>query len=134
MLDDLDIEIDDFSYNPDLLHAEEGEKIVRETLYSNLLKSNCPVTNQPDWAGVCITYSGKKLNRESLLRYLISFREHNEFHEQCAERIFLEVLKKSEASDLVVECHYTRRGGLDINPVRRLPHSKDPGIRRFVRQ
>ena len=117
-IDDLDIEVDDYGFNPDyLLHSTE-EKNVAETLNSNLLKSNCLITSQPDWGSVMIRYQGAKINRESLLRYLISFRQHNEFHEQCIERIFVDLKKYCGCSKLTVYARYTRRGGLDINPYR----------------
>jgi len=86
-----------------------------------LLKSNCLITNQPDWGSVEISYTGKKLNREKLLRYLISFRLHNEFHEQCVERIYCDLMKFAEIDSLSVYARYTRRGGLDINPLRATP-------------
>ena len=91
---------------------------VEETLFSNLLKSNCLVTNQPDWGSIQISYKGKKINRESLLRYIVSFRNHNEFHEQCIERIFIDIMKYCQPEKLTVYGRYTRRGGLDINPYR----------------
>ena len=87
-------------------------------LNSNLLKSNCLITSQPDWGSVKITYQGPQINREKLLRYLISFRNHNEFHEQCVERIFTDIMKYCKPSQLTVYARYTRRGGLDINPYR----------------
>lgn len=89
-----------------------------ETLHSHLLKSNCLITNQPDWGSVEINYTGNKIDREALLRYLVSFREHNEFHEQCVERIFTDITRYCKPSSLSVYARYTRRGGLDINPIR----------------
>jgi len=91
---------------------------VEESLVSHLLKSNCLITSQPDWASVIIRYQGKAINREGLLKYLISFRQHNEFHEQCVERIFCDILAHCEVDKLTVCARYTRRGGLDINPFR----------------
>lgn len=117
-LDDLDIEVDNYQLTPDLLDGVCGTQTVSETLYSNLLKSNCLITSQPDWATVEITYSGKKIDREKLLRYLISFRQHNEFHEQCVERIYCDLMKFGQIDSLSVYARYTRRGGLDINPYR----------------
>jgi 7-cyano-7-deazaguanine reductase len=96
--------------------AEAGE--VEETLYSNLLKSNCLITGQPDWASIQIYYRGPKINRESLLKYLISFRQHQEFHEHCVERIFMDILRQCRPRELAVFGRYTRRGGIDINPLR----------------
>ena len=117
-LDRLDIEIDDYSPAPQLLSANFAEAPVEETLVSNLLKSNCLVTGQPDWGSVQIHYVGPQIDQEGLLRYLIGFREHNEFHEQCVERIFVDILRQCKPSKLAVYARYTRRGGLDINPWR----------------
>lgn len=116
LLDDQDIECTEYHTNPRLLktHAEHAS----ETLYSDLLKSNCLITNQPDWGSVYIKYTGKKIDHESLLRYIVSFRDHNEFHEQCVERIFQDIMKQCHPEELTVYARYTRRGGLDINPFR----------------
>ena len=118
LLDRLDIEVD--SYTPDaaLLKAEHDEAPVEETLVSHLLKSNCLVTGQPDWASVQIRYVGPQIDQEGLLKYLIGFRKHNEFHEQCVERIFMDILRQCKPQKLAVYARYTRRGGLDINPWR----------------
>lgn len=115
-LDELDITMDDYSLTPQILTTDEN--IVEETLYSNLLKSNCLVTYQPDWGSIQIHYKGKKIHRESLLKYIISFRNHNEFHEQCIERIFIDILNHCKPMHLSILGRYTRRGGLDINPYR----------------
>lgn len=120
-IDHQDIEIDDYRFNPELLAQvidEKTDEIVEETLVSHLLKSNCLITQQPDWGSVQIHYVGKRLDREKLLRYLISFRQHNEFHEQCVERIFCDLMKFARPEKLTVYARYTRRGGLDINPFR----------------
>ena len=117
-LDELDIEVSQYDLNTELLTADDNDEVVTETLYSHLLKSNCLITSQPDWASVVIRYTGKKINHESLLRYLISFRNHNEFHEQCVERLFCDLQSKFALSKLEVYARYTRRGGLDINPYR----------------
>lgn len=117
-LDDLDIEVDNYQLSPTLLSELCSSTTVTETLYSHLLKSNCLITNQPDWASIEISYTGKQMNREKLLRYLISFRQHNEFHEQCVERIYCDLMKFGEIATLSVYARYTRRGGLDINPYR----------------
>jgi len=101
-----------------LLTATFNEAPVSEVLTSNLLKSNCLVTGQPDWASVQISYSGPQINQEGLLQYLVSFRNHNEFHEQCVERIFMDVWARCKPVKLAVYARYTRRGGLDINPFR----------------
>jgi 7-cyano-7-deazaguanine reductase len=118
-IDDLDIEVSDYSFNPDYLeNSTDDKQTVAETLNSNLLKSNCLITSQPDWGSVMIRYQGPKIDREKLLRYLISFRQHNEFHEQCVERIFVDLKRFCHCTKLTVYARYTRRGGLDINPYR----------------
>lgn len=118
LLDRLDVEIDQYTPSPELLKANHEEGPVQQTLVSHLLKSNCLVTGQPDWGTVQIRYYGPQIDQESLLKYLIGFREHNEFHEQCVERIFMDVLRQCKPSQLAVYARYTRRGGLDINPWR----------------
>jgi 7-cyano-7-deazaguanine reductase len=118
LLDRLDIEVDQYTPSPALLHANHDEAPVEETLVSHLLKSNCLVTGQPDWGTVQIHYVGPQIDQEGLLRYLIGFREHNEFHEQCVERIFMDILRQCKPGKLSVYARYTRRGGLDINPWR----------------
>jgi 7-cyano-7-deazaguanine reductase len=118
---------------PDFLEADAGD-IAGEALRSDLLKSNCPVTGQPDWASVRIAYRGPRIDRAGLLRYLVSFREHAEFHEQCVERIFVDLLSHCRPQALSVEARYTRRGGLDINPWRTLPGMNAPVAGRDPRQ
>lgn len=115
-IDDLDIEVKDYQLEPSNLTV--GSEQVEETLSSDLLKSNCLITNQPDWGSVFIRYQGQQINHEGLLRYLISFRQHNEFHEQCVERIFCDIMSQCKPNKLSVYARYTRRGGLDINPFR----------------
>ncbi|MFQ2570084.1 NADPH-dependent 7-cyano-7-deazaguanine reductase QueF [Aeromonas caviae] len=117
-IDSLDIEVDGYEFDETLLQGAAGREIVEETLHSHLLKSNCLVTSQPDWGSVVIHYRGPRLDREKLLRYLISFRQHNEFHEQCIERIFTDLKHFCAPEQLTVHARYTRRGGLDINPFR----------------
>ena len=117
-LDRLDVECLHYTPAPELLFAEADELPVTETLTSNLLKSNCLVTGQPDWGSVQIAYSGPAINQEGLLQYLVSFRNHNEFHEQCVERIFMDVWTRCKPIKLSVYARYSRRGGLDINPYR----------------
>ena len=120
LLDEIDVEVSDYHVNSDLLKMDlepDGE-VVEETLYSNLLKSNCLVTGQPDWASVQIKYTGRKINHSSLLKYLISYRNHNGFHEDCIEHIFIDILEKCKPQELTVYAKYTRRGGVDINPFR----------------
>ncbi len=115
-LDALDIAIDTYQPAPELLHATGAE--VEEMLYSHLLKSNCLVTGQPDWGMLVVRYRGPAIDRESLLRYVVSFRAHNEFHEQCVERVFCDIMARCRPHELAVWARYTRRGGLDINPFR----------------
>ena len=117
-IDDLDIEITDYEVNGDLLQVSDDSSIVEEILYSNLLKSNCLVTNQPDWASIQIKYRGRKIDHESLLHYIVSFRRHSDFHEQCVEHIFSDIMQKCAPEELTVYAKYTRRGGIDINPYR----------------
>ncbi len=117
-LDRLEVECTDYTPAPQLLSAAFDEPPVSETLSSNLLKSNCLVTGQPDWASVQIRYSGPPIDQAGLLRYLVSFRNHNEFHEQCVERIFMDIWHRCRPAKLAVYARYTRRGGLDINPWR----------------
>jgi 7-cyano-7-deazaguanine reductase len=117
-LDRLDIECTQYTPAPELLTAAFGEQPVQEVLTSNLLKSNCLVTGQPDWGSVQIRYAGPQIDQAALLRYLVSFRNHNEFHEQCVERIFMDLWRRCKPTRLSVYARYTRRGGLDINPLR----------------
>ena len=133
-LDRLPVEIDDYGPpNPDHLRADAGER-VEETLHSALLKSNCPVTGQPDWASVRIGYRGARIDHAGLLKYLVSFRDHAEFHEQCVERIFVDLLARCRPQSLWVEARYTRRGGLDINPWRATGDCAPPSPGRDPRQ
>lgn len=118
LLDRLDIEVDAYEPDPALLKVNAEEAPAEETLVSHLLKSNCLVTNQPDWASVQIRYVGQPIDQEGLLRYLIGFRSHQEFHEQCVERIFMDILGRCQPAKLMVTARYTRRGGIDINPWR----------------
>ena len=117
-LDRLDVECTRYQPAPELLTAASGEAPVSEVLTSNLLKSNCLVTGQPDWGSVQIAYSGPQIDQEGLLQYIVSFRNHNEFHEQCVERIFMDIWTRCQPIKLTVYARYTRRGGLDINPWR----------------
>jgi 7-cyano-7-deazaguanine reductase len=134
LLDRLDVEIDRYTPSPFLLKSNRDEAPVEETLVSHLLKSNCLVTGQPDWASVQIQYAGPQIDQEGLLRYLIGFREHNEFHEQCVERIFVDVLRQCQPNHLAVYARYTRRGGLDINPWRANFSTARPPNLRTARQ
>ena len=134
LLDTLDIEVDRYTPDSGLLRSNAAQPEVEETLYSHLLKSNCLVTGQPDWGMVAVHYRGAPIDREALLRYIISFRRHNEFHEQCVERIFTDVLRQCRPAELCVWARYTRRGGLDINPCRRTPGLPAPAVLAEVRQ
>ena len=117
-IDEQDIEITSYEFNADWLKDCVSNEIVEEKLVSHLLKSNCLITNQPDWGTLHIHYVGKKIDHEKLLRYVVSFRQHNEFHEQCVERIFCDLMHYAKPEKLTVYARYTRRGGLDINPFR----------------
>ena len=117
-IDEQDIEITSYEFNADWLKDCVSDEIVEEKLVSHLLKSNCLITNQHDWGTLHIHYAGKKIDHEKLLRYVVSFRQHNEFHEQCVERIFCDLMHYAKPEKLTVYARYTRRGGLDINPFR----------------
>ena len=132
-LDELEIDVDTYHPDPSLLTADTSEDVV-EVLCSHLLKSNCPVTGQPDWATLFVEYSGAKINHENLLRYVISFREHQDFHEHCVERIFVDLLRTCKPKRLSVYARYTRRGGLDINPFRSTDVAAKPSVGRVLRQ
>ncbi len=133
-LDALDVMIDRYTPNPDLLRVTAG-KIVEETLYTDLFRSNCPVTAQPDWGTAVIQYKGSAIDHQSLLRYLVSFREHEGFHEDCTEQVFCDLQRHCDPESLSVMIHFLRRGGLEINPVRSLdPIQVDFPANRFIRQ
>ena len=148
-LDKLDVEID--CYQPDAailkLQGDISETVrtgeaagvvertsISEKVFSRLLKSNCPVTDQPDWACIQIEYTGPAINHASLLKYIVSYRMHNGFHEHCVEKIFVDILKQCSPTSLSVYARYTRRGGLDINPWRATFDVKPPAIGRSARQ
>ncbi len=133
-LDRLDIECTRYSPAPELLKSNKEEAPVSEVLCSNLLKSNCLVTGQPDWASVQISYTGPQIEQEGLLQYLVSFRNHNEFHEQCVERIYMDLWTRCQPHKLSVYARYTRRGGLDINPFRTSSPQPLPANIRTARQ
>jgi len=135
-IDGEDISIDDYQYNAQLLknaQDKEADTQVEEHLVSHLLKSNCLITNQPDWASVYIDYRGTAINHAVLLEYIISFRQHNEFHEQCVERIYCDLQEFCQLESLTVFARYTRRGGLDINPFRS-SHIEQAPFARTLRQ
>jgi 7-cyano-7-deazaguanine reductase len=133
-LDRLDLDCDRYTPAPDLLTAALDEKPVTESLVSHLLKSNCLVTSQPDWGSVQINYSGPQIDQAGLLRYIVSFRNHNEFHEQCVERIYTDIMARCKPTQLSVYARYTRRGGLDINPWRTSHPQAMPANVRSARQ
>jgi 7-cyano-7-deazaguanine reductase len=126
-LDELDVDVDRYDLAPELLFdaaaVASSAGPVRETLYSRTFRSLCPVTGQPDWARIRIAYDGRAIDRAALLRYLVSFRKHREFHESCVERIFWDLWRSWQPRALSVEGRFLRRGGLDIWPLRR---SHDP--------
>lgn len=131
-LDSLDVECSSYTVNKDYLTTLSTP--CSETVYSNLLKSNCLITNQPDWASIQITYKGNKIEHLGLLKYLISFRNHNEFHEQCIERIFMDIMQMCKPTELNIIGRYTRRGGLDINVYRCSNKLSNIKNNRLVRQ
>jgi 7-cyano-7-deazaguanine reductase len=135
LLDRLDIEIDPrIPADPSLLGVNEDFGPIEQCLVSHLLKSNCPVTGQPDWASVQIRYQGRPILEEGLLRYLIGFRQLGEFHEHCVETIFSDIKRKCKPDKLSVYARYTRRGGLDINPFRTDHNAPWPDNTRHARQ
>ncbi|MFJ3413776.1 NADPH-dependent 7-cyano-7-deazaguanine reductase QueF [Pseudomonas protegens] len=132
-IDDLDISVDSYEHpRPELLRCD-ASRVVQESVHSHLLKSNCPVTSQPDWGSVVVQYRGAALDHASLLAYLVSFRQHSDFHEQCVERIFLDLQRLLKPERLTVYARYVRRGGLDINPYRST-ETADFANHRLVRQ
>jgi 7-cyano-7-deazaguanine reductase len=133
-LDRLDLDCDQYQPAPGLLTAAFDEQPVSETLCSQLLKSNCLVTGQPDWGSVQIRYTGPQIDQAGLLRYLVSFRNHNEFHEQCVERLYMDLMRRCQPTKLTVYARYTRRGGLDISPLRTSHPGAMPAPVRTARQ
>lgn len=133
-IDRLDVECTQYQPAPELLRAALDEQPVTETLVSHLLKSNCLVTGQPDWGSVQISYSGPQIDQAGLLQYIVSFRNHNEFHEQCVERIYMDLWQRCKPAKLTVYARYTRRGGLDINPWRSSHPQSPPANVRTARQ
>ncbi|OJU91731.1 MAG: NADPH-dependent 7-cyano-7-deazaguanine reductase QueF [Burkholderiales bacterium 66-5] len=134
LLDRLKVECTHYEPAPELLTAALDEAPVEETLTSHLLKSNCPVTGQPDWGSLQISYSGPQIDQAALLRYIVSFRDHQGFHEQCVERIFMDISARCQPIKLTVYARYTRRGGLDINPLRTSHPMPLPQAMRTARQ
>jgi 7-cyano-7-deazaguanine reductase len=135
LMDRLDIEVDpNLAADPALLEVNESFGPIEQCLVSHLLKSNCPVTGQPDWASVQIRYQGRPILEEGLLRYLIGFRQLGEFHEHCVETIFCDIQRQCKPEKLSVYARYTRRGGLDINPFRTDHNAPWPENTRHARQ
>ena len=130
-IDELDVTIDAYDYQHTILKGiQHSSSVIKEEfIVSHLLKSNCLITNQPDWASIYINYKGAQLDHKKLLKYIISFRQHNEFHEQCVERIFTDLNRYCNLEQLSVFARYTRRGGLDINPFRSSTQQKAPNLR-----
>jgi 7-cyano-7-deazaguanine reductase len=138
-LDRLDVQIDHYQPNPALLKINESNQgdeviVVEECIYSDLFKSNCPVTNQPDWGTMIINYKGPAIYHEGLLAYLVSYRLHSDYHENCVERIFVDIQEKCKPQKLTVQGNFLRRGGLDINPVRSTHVELIKTLPRFIRQ
>jgi 7-cyano-7-deazaguanine reductase len=133
-IDDMDSGIIEIQPDAEILKTT-GSQTEHSALYSNLFRSNCPITGQPDWATVMVQYSGPTIDEQSLLAYLCSFRQHAGYHEECAEMIYRDLMFKCEPTDLVVGMNFARRGGLDINPFRsNQPISPERMSYRFVRQ
>lgn len=126
-LDDQDLTFDTYTVNAEFLRV--GKATVSEVLYSDLLKSNCLITGQPDWGSIQIAYRGPQIDRQGLLKYIVSFREHSGFAEHCAERVFMDILEHCTPQTLSVYLRYTRRGGMDINPYRSTDQSLPPNLR-----
>jgi 7-cyano-7-deazaguanine reductase len=133
-LDRLDLDCTEYQPAPAYLRADHSQPQVQEVLVSDLLKSNCLVTGQPDWGSIRVAYTGAPLDQAGLLRYLVSFRQHHEFHEQCVERIFMDIWTHCRPARLSVLARYTRRGGLDINPWRSSHPQMPPSHTRTARQ
>ncbi|MBT5292708.1 MAG: NADPH-dependent 7-cyano-7-deazaguanine reductase QueF [Cellvibrionales bacterium] len=134
LLDNLEVTCSQYQRDPKLLLLKaDNRQVSGEQFCSHLLRSHCPVTNQPDWGTLTIRYSGPAINPEALLRYIVSFRQHNGFHEQCVEQIFSDILSVCDPSQLCVYARYMRRGGLDINPFRSTSKPNPPRLRQ-VRQ
>ena len=131
-IDDQEVAIERYELDPSLLHAS-GET-VSETLCSDLFRSVCPVTGQPDYASIAIAYRGPRIDRASLLRYIVSYRQHAGFHEHCAERMFVDLVQRCACESLTVHARFTRRGGLDINPFRTNAGERVPANVRTPRQ
>lgn len=133
-LDNLDVVIEQYEPDAGLLALVPDGTLVHESVFSRLLKSNCPVTGQPDWGSVHIEYRGKAIDHASLLRYIVSFRQHQGFHEQCVEQMFCDIMRQCQPEALSIYARYTRRGGIDINPWRATPGMAEPNLLRSAQQ
>ena len=131
-IDQRSVSVDTYQPNAGFLQADSSA-LVSETVYSHLLRTNCPVTDQPDWASVYISYKGAQIDADGLLKYIVSFRQHQDFHEQCVEKIFVDIMARCQPQELSVYARYMRRGGLDINPYRSTVN-RSPSAFRQVRQ
>ena len=129
-IDEIDIDVTQYEVDSDLLKADEHSHVLNQQIVSHLLKSNCPVTGQPDWGSVFIQMDGPQLDKASLLKYIISYRQHGEFHEHCVEQIFCDINRLFNPSSLIVCAKYVRRGGLDINPIR-IKNAKVMDVKEF---
>lgn len=135
LLDNADVYIDKYDYDSSLLEIKNLPKVNESRVYSNMLRSLCPVTGQPDWATLYIEYvSDKKVTESSLLKYIVSYRKHQDFHESCCEKIFSDLYSILKPSNISVMAFYTRRGGIDINPCRFYGKNKERFDFRFWRQ
>jgi len=133
-LDQQDLAIEHFEPNAELLKLKDDRSVVNESIYSRLLRTNCPVTGQPDWGSVHIQYQGAAIDHAAVLRYIVSFRQHQGFHEQCVEQMFCDIMKHCSPQMLSIYARYTRRGGVDINPWRATPGVSEPRLQRSAQQ
>lgn len=133
-LDAQTLEIEHYEPNAQLLALQPGGAVISESVFSRLLKSNCPVTGQPDWGSIHIHYQGPAIDHAALLRYIVSFRQHQGFHEQCVEQMFCDIMQRCSPKLLSIYARYTRRGGIDINPWRATPGAKPPTLLRSAQQ
>jgi 7-cyano-7-deazaguanine reductase len=135
-LDSIDVQINHYQPDSALLTIDQdnSDELVEECLYTDLFKSNCPVTNQPDWGTISINYKGPAIYHQGLLAYLVSYRLHSDYHENCVERIFVDIQEKCKPQELAVQGNFLRRGGLDINPVRSTDSELMTTLPRFIRQ
>lgn len=134
LLDKLTVEADVWQPDPSLLKAAIGANPRQEQLYSHLFRSNCPITRQPDWGSILIQYQGQAISHPDLLRYIVSYRQHEGFHEHCVEQIFNDLINTFTLDKLTVSINYLRRGGIEINPVRSTDPTDAIELPRLIRQ